>query len=299
MVIISTAGMCISTLPHFRLTLSDGSSADNPNLLIFEIICIVWFTFEYLARTLTCPSLKEYFKSLMNAIDLLAILPFYIRIIVETLDVNINPNFVSARRSLQVLRIFRVVRIFKVARHSAGLQVLGYTVRNSLPELGLLLMLLLLGMTLFSSLVYYAEMDAKDNRFDSIIGAFWWAIITMTTVGYGDMSPKTTFGKIIGSLCCLSGILFIALPIPTIVSNFSSFYKDHRNKEKLNKINSAEGAGITSSDLELPFSAESPSPDICRTLSVSLIGRQGSYLRRLSTISDSASKMFPKVLEEV
>ena len=200
MVIISTIVLCISTHPDVRLTDENGTIIDHPRIVVVEIICIIWFTFEYLVRTLTTPSYKKYFLSMMNHIDLVAILPFYIRLIVEQLDLDVGSDFQSARRSLQILRIFRVIRIFKVARHSAGLQVLGYTVKNSLPELGLLLMLLLMGMTLFSSLVYYAEMSDPHTKFNSIIAAFWWAIITMTTVGYGDMAPKTTMGRIIGRL---------------------------------------------------------------------------------------------------
>lgn len=303
MVIISMIILCISTHPSIRLQLADGTTEDHPNIFIFEVICIVWFTFEYLVRTFTCPSYKDYFKSLMNAIDLLAILPFYVKVAVESMDLAADSGFTSIRRSLQVLRIFRIIRIFKIARHSAGLQVLGYTVKNSLPELGLLLMLLLMGMTLFSSLVYYAEMGSPNNDFDSIIAAFWWAIITMTTVGYGDMAPKTTFGQIIGSVCCLSGILFIALPIPTIVSNFSSFYKDHRNKEKLNKINAAEASVFTENDLKVAGSNQSIASDVTladdvaesaaetmergRRVSLNQIERQGTYLRRLSTISNA------------
>lgn len=304
MVIVSIVLLCINTLPEVRVFNENinGTSKindvgeDNPTIAIFEVICLVWFTLEYVIRTTTCPSYPEYFKTILNWIDLLAILPFYIRLVIMQINRGvINEKFDTVKRTLQVLRIIRVVRIFKVARHSAGLQVLGYTVKNSLPELGLLLMLLLMGMTLFSSLVYYAELGHPESEFTSIIEAFWWAIITMTTVGYGDMAPKTALGRVVGSLCCLSGILFIALPIPTIVSNFSSFYKDHRNKEKLSKIGAAEGTALAESDLEIvdaDSAAEFVEVDDSngvgvpgkKRLSLQFLERQGTYLRRFSSI---------------
>ena len=196
MVIISTITLCVNTHPSVKIVNKDGRTEDNPNLLILEIICIFWFTLEYMIRILSCPDKKKFLSSVMNSIDLLAILPFYIGIIVENLNDGIDDRFTDVRRFVQILRIFRIVRIFKVARHSTGLQVLGYTVRNSGSELGLLFMLLLMGMTLFSSLVYYAEEDVEGTKFESIIAAFWWAIITMTTVGYGDMYPVGFFKNV-------------------------------------------------------------------------------------------------------
>ena len=195
MVIISTITLCVNTHPSVKIVNKDGRTEDNPNLLILEIICIFWFTLEYIIRIYSCPNKKTFLSSIMNSIDLLAILPFYIGLLVENLNNGIDDRFTDVRRFVQILRIFRIVRIFKVARHSTGLQVLGYTVRNSGSELGLLFMLLLMGMTLFSSLVYYAEEDVEGTKFESIIAAFWWAIITMTTVGYGDMYPVCHMDK--------------------------------------------------------------------------------------------------------
>jgi len=311
MVIISTITLCLNTHPDIQIRNSDGSKADNPDLAVVEMVCICWFTIEYIARLVSCPNKKPFLKSILNSIDLLAILPFYIGIIIESMNGAVSHNFTDVRRFVQVLRIFRIIRIFKVARHSTGLQVLGYTVRNSGSELGLLFMLLLMGMTLFSCLVFYAEEDVPGTQFESIIAAFWWAIITMTTVGYGDMFPVTTVGKLIGSMCCISGILFIALPIPTIVSNFSAFYKDHLNKEKLNKLYDIQLSrdsvlSITASDTLLAESSVSihHSDHANRRVSIAQIERLKHYKRRLSSISQAPhtgglSKVHPIIEEEV
>merc|ERR1712227_787033 len=132
---------------------------------------------------------------------------------------------------LQVFRIFKLARVLKLARHSPGLQAIAYTLQNSYKELGLLIFLICISGFIFASLAYFIEID-EDSGFTSIPTAFYWVVITMTTIGYGDIHPTTGLGKLVGSMCAVSGVLVLSLPIPIIAGNFETF---HKNMQRMNK----------------------------------------------------------------
>ncbi len=186
----------------------------------------------------------------MNAIDFFAIVPYFVTLATMMAEkpeddlkfhaFSVSGSDTKSSSSLAVLRVIRLVRvfrIFKLSRHSKGLQILGMTLKASMKELALLIFFLLIGVVLFSSAVYYAEADSERSNFKSIPDAFWWAVVTMTTVGYGDMRPVCVWGKFVGSLCAIAGVLTIALPVPVIVSNFNYFYHRETDQEDLQSTN--------------------------------------------------------------
>ena len=148
------------------------------------------FTIEYLVRLVSSPCKKHFLLSILNTIDLLAIAPYFFILAMNNSTVVTTPLSV-----LCVVRLVRVFRILKLSRHSMSLKILGNTLLNSIRELFMLFFFLLLGVLLFSSALYYAEHDSADPSFESIPDAFWFTIVSMTTIGYGDVVPKTETGK--------------------------------------------------------------------------------------------------------
>lgn len=229
-IILSVIIVCLESLEYFE--------ADDRYiaLVIIEGICVAWFTVELAIRLIFCPEKKTFFKNIMNWIDFLAIVPFFINVANSSSNTSRDSSNGNAEHEiLLIIRLIRIFRIFKLSRHSTDLQILGHTLKASIRELVLLVFFLLIGVVIFSSLIYYCEKDAPNTKFTSIPAAAWWAIVTMTTVGYGDMAPVTIPGKIVGSFCAVSGVLMIALPVPVIVNNFSLYYSHAQARLKLPK----------------------------------------------------------------
>jgi hypothetical protein len=210
---------------------------------IIETVCIIWFTFEFVTRFAAAPDRVMFFKNIMNLIDLVAIVPYFVTLGTALVEDQVGGrggsrtnNQAMSLAILRVIRLVRVFRIFKLSRHSKGLQILGQTIRASMRELGLLIFFLFICVVLFSSAVFFAEAEAQDTHFKSIPDAFWWAVVTMTTVGYGDMMPVSPWGKLVGSLCAIAGVLTIALPVPVIVSNFNYFLPSGDRQRKPTRI---------------------------------------------------------------
>ena len=231
----TTSGTTCATVDYAsfgRFEIDDRPSFSEPFFLL-ETACIVWFALELLMRFASCPDHFAFFKDIMNVIDFLAITPYFISLVTYVVgDAWDGGSQPSSLAILRVIRLVRVFRIFKLSRYSKGLQVLGLTIKASLRELGLLVFFLIICVVLFSSAVFFAEADLQADglsHFNSIPDAFWWAVVTMTTVGYGDMRPVGVWGKLVGSLCAIAGVLTIALPVPVIVSNFNFFY--HRERD--------------------------------------------------------------------
>ncbi|THD26991.1 Potassium voltage-gated channel subfamily A member 3 [Fasciola hepatica] len=222
--VISIILFCVETLPVYAQTHCEPGAKPNfrDPFFIIETICTIWFTFELIIRFVSCPSHKKFIKDLKNLIDLAAIVPYYITL--TNVLITFSCEGAKSSASLAFLRVIRLIRVFKLTKHSSGLQVLVLTFKESIEGLSLFLVAFIVCILVFSSVLYYVEIDRKGSQIESIPDAFWWAVITMCTVGYGDKVPKGPLGKIVGSVCAVAGVLTLAIPVPIITENFNKFY---------------------------------------------------------------------------
>lgn len=197
----------------------------------FEFFSVIVFSIEYILRFWTAD--LEYEKgsafskrikfgfSAFGLIDLFAILPFYLPFI-----------FPFDLRILRILRLFRLLRIFKLGRLSKSLQTITSVLKESKSELSITIFVAFILMILSSTLMFYVENDAQPEKFANIGQSLWWSVATLTTVGYGDIYPITSLGKILSSVIALIGIGFVALPTGIISSAFISRMQSEKEKKK-------------------------------------------------------------------
>ncbi len=197
----------------------------------FEYFSIAAFTFEYVGRLWSCNANPRFAGHLigrlryaftpMALVDLFSILPFYLPMFM-TLDM----------RFLRILRLFRIIRVFKLARYSDALQTMGSVLRRKRPELIVTVSGGAMVLIIASCLMYDAEHNAQPEVFSSIPKTMWWAVVTLTTVGYGDMVPVTMMGRILGAVIAIMGVGMIALPAGLLGSGFLEEVQHKRRQHK-------------------------------------------------------------------
>lgn len=207
-------------------------------IFIVETMCVAWFTLELSLRFLQARNKLEFARGPLNIIDAVAILPYYISLLVDDRDLrpgdrkNVGGGYLDKLGLiLRLMRALRILYVMRLARHSLGLQTLGLTVQRSMHDFGLLLLFVCVAVTLFSPLVHLAE--SERHGFSSIPACYWWAIISMTTVGYGDMVPRTIPGQMVAFSGILSGILIMAFPATSIFHVFSRSYCELRQEHEM------------------------------------------------------------------
>merc|ERR1712038_441707 len=201
-------------------------------LKIIDELTMWFFTIEYLVRLACAPRKWIFFKAPLNVVDLLAILPYYIGFMLEGLQDTMVVGRVG--KVLRLVRVMRILRVFKLVRHFNGLQSLLSTLRQAYKELGLLMVLVSVCVLTFSSLIYFAEKDAAHKW--TFMDSFWWGLMVLTTVGYGEKVPHTWAGQLIGGLCALIGVFILALPVPIVVNRFADFASNYKNRVWRNEV---------------------------------------------------------------
>jgi voltage-gated potassium channel len=214
LIILNVAAVTLESIASVRARWQD-------QLTAFELVSVFIFTIEYLLRIWSAPEnqdlmgdtgskkRKAYILSFTGIIDLLAFLPYLLQLIGLSAD-------------MRMLRVLRLARLLKISHYTSALEDLMSAIYSERKAFLAALYLLILALFLSSSLIYVAENEVQPDVFSSIPETMWWSIVTLTTVGYGDVSPITAVGKLIGAATAMMGVCSIALLTGIIGAGFSN-----------------------------------------------------------------------------
>ena len=196
------------------------------HIFAFDVFCVTVFTIEYVLRVWSCTVDDRYAEPIRGRlqfmispyalIDLFAILPFYL------------PVVIGEHGAARMLRVFRLFRLLKITRYSRSTSLITDVFRRKSRELAITALVMSIWLVFVSTLMYYVEHSAQPEVFSSIPASIYWGIITLTTVGYGDVVPVTPVGRALGSLIALLGIAIFALPAGIFASGFTQVLEERR-----------------------------------------------------------------------
>ena len=213
LIIVSLISFSIETLPDISPIFQDILNKS-------EIIIVIIFSTEYLLRIWTCDNRIKYIFSFYGIIDLLAILPFYIS---PKIDL----------RSIRIFRLFRIIRALKILKYSKAIDIFKEAFREIKEELVLFFIASIVVLYISAVGIYYFENPAQPEVFKSVFHSLWWAVATLTTVGYGDIYPITVGGKIFTYFILMIGLGIIAIPTGLIASALTKVNNDNKNKKTI------------------------------------------------------------------
>lgn len=201
LIILSVITFSIETLPDLK-------PQTRVVLNAIEAFCVAVFTFEYIARIYVADSKPKFIFSFFGLVDFLAILPFYL-------------SFGIDLRSLRLLRMFRLFRLFKLVRYNKAMRHFANAMKMAKEQI-ILFMIITIMLIYFTAVgIYYFENEAQPEHFSSIFSSLWWSIVTLTTVGYGDVYPITVGGRVFTFFMLLIGLGVVAIPTGIISSSLT------------------------------------------------------------------------------
>lgn len=216
LIVLSILIVLVESVPEWRLNYGEG-------LHIFEWIFTILFSIEYLLRVIVSPNPWKYIKSFWGLIDLISILPTFLSLL----------PFIQGYQSLRVVRAMRLLRIFRIlrlSRFTSESQALAHSLKASYYKIMVFLFFVVMMIIIAGTLMYVIE--GGEHGFDSIPASIYWAIVTVTTVGFGDITPYTDIGKFLASIMMILGYAIIAVPTG-LISVEMSRYKDDGKKDNL------------------------------------------------------------------
>jgi voltage-gated potassium channel len=220
LILISLVTIAIETLP-------DLTAEEKQWLYYIELFSVIVFTIEYVLRIISSERPLRFMLSFMGIIDLIAILPFYL-------------SFGFDLRSVRGLRMLRILRVFKLARYNKAFQRFRLAVKIAKEELVIFFGFAILLVYLTALGIYFFENQAQPDKFASVFDSLWWSVVTLTTVGYGDVYPITAGGKAFTILILFIGLGIVAIPTGLLSSALTTARelekKAHDEKEELEQL---------------------------------------------------------------